>query len=54
MPFPALTMIAFAVNTFFFHTAYSYYLATLAGLSVALQFASARRLGIAAPIPAPG
>ena len=45
-----LTMIAFAVNTFFFHTAYGYYLSTLAGLSVALQFASAGRLGIAAPL----
>jgi hypothetical protein len=43
-----LTMIAFAVNTFFFHTAYGYYLSTLAGLSVALQFASAGRLGNAA------
>ena len=48
-----LTMIAYAVNTFFYHTAYGYYLATLAGLSVALQLASAGRLGIAAPLPAP-
>jgi O-antigen ligase len=40
-----LTMIALAVNTFFYHTAYGYYLSTLAGLSVALQLASAGRLG---------
>ncbi len=45
-----LTMVAFAVNTFFFHTAYGYYLSTLAGLSVALQFASAPRLNAAAPV----
>ncbi|MDP8982503.1 MAG: O-antigen ligase family protein [Acidobacteriota bacterium] len=45
-----LTMVAFAVNTFFFHTAYGYYLSTLAGLSVALQFASAARVNAAAPV----
>ena len=49
-----LTMVAFAVNTFFFHTAYGYYLSTLAGLSVALQFASAGRLSNAATALAAG
>jgi O-antigen ligase len=47
-----LTLIAFAVNTFFFHTAYGYYLSTLAGISVALQLATAKRLGAAASLPA--